>query len=144
MYAFVIIASVFSGLVVGIGAHALTGVPVFAGAIGGACAGLMKYALDTWAYQKSLEIGSVLEAMTKIEKAIIEDYSSMEQVEALKKQLAEVDLECKFCKQANEPNLIAKCEASGCTCMTCNADCQCRTCKDRNNYEWIGVKEDEE
>lgn len=144
MYFFVIMASVCTGVLVGVGFAAVTGNALLGACLGGIATVWMRYILDKWAYRKCLEMEALVDAIGRIETAIREDFDSTGAIEVLKKQLKDVDLECKYCLQANEPDLDAKCNAGDSTCKTCTEDCQCRTCHNRSNYVWVGTKEDEE
>ena len=61
--------------------------------------------------------------------------------DALATALQRCDLDCDYCKHSAIPN--PSCEAMNMDCMSCDADCPCKSCLDNSNWQWRGVQMEE-
>lgn len=83
---------------------------------------------------KSL-IDSAMKRVGEVIGGIIKDLSCDR--ENLIAALKEVDINCKFCKNHDNPVPCQKAPAEF-VCDECSYDCPCRTCQDNSNYIWRG------
>lgn len=141
MIIFVTIGAVCTGMMLG-GVARCLGAPEWAAAmIAGLAAGGMTWGLIAWMRQEAKDRAMLPERMAEAwrELALYKE----ETICAALKDLKNADVECQCCRHnadSREIN-IEDCLAVE-SCKKCTMDCPCRGCKDKSNWEWRGICEE--
>lgn len=141
MIIFVTIGAVCTGMMLG-GVARCLGAPEWAAAmIAGLAAGGMTWGLCAWIRKEAKHRAMVPERMAEAwrELALYKEETICAALEDLKN----ADIDCQYCRNGVENGEFDLTECLAQTnCEKCRMNCPCRGCKDKSNWEWRGICEE--
>lgn len=139
MIAFVILATICTGMVAAVSVACLTECPDWAIAViyVAVCAGMCA-ALNIWLRRE-------VKKSTDFYKKLFSEWKHLA-LESLGNEgqlwldLKAADIDCNYCKHAKDEEITRKCIEQDCDCDKCGIDCPCKHCVDKSEWVWTGVQ----